>query len=63
MGWNKETREFFERVDEMTQDMDAPAAKHLTVIGCATAGYIVASLSYFVVKGGKLVVKAIQNRH
>ena len=62
MKFIKTMNEFRNRVDETTEEMGPDAEKQVILVGAGVVVYIAASLSYFAVKGGKLALKALQNR-
>ena len=59
----KNLTNFSNRVNETAEEMPNDEHAQVALVGAAVVVYIAGSLTYFGVKGGKLVVKAIKNRH
>jgi hypothetical protein len=63
MNWFNNSKKFINGVEDVVDDMDPEIGRQAEIVGVIITGYVITSLSYFAVKGGKLVVKAIKNRH
>lgn len=62
MNWWKAAEKTYTDTAEAVEDMPAPSFRRLAIVGLAVNGYLLGSLSYFAYKGGKAVIKAIENR-
>lgn len=56
-------KNFSNRVNETADEMPTDAHAQVALVGGVVVVYVATTLTYFGYKGGKLVVKAIKNRH
>ena len=57
MNWKKTGKEYWKAVDNTMENVSPETNTAITITGVAIVGYMIASLSYFAVKGAKHFLK------